>query len=150
MWHEMSVYPFIESGMTGFMESASIVQVKIPRRTHDEAKGKPRVLLNDVPGVVAAIIAPAHDALVALDLLAKCVLAAREDQTHCCRSRRLRASKLSSNGAPAVRLLRSVERVRHSERWICCCLVGVVDSTMDVSKIQNPWELCRCKLAAPL
>lgn len=38
--------------------------------------------LDDVAAVVAAVVAPADDALVALDLLAEGVLAAREDEAH--------------------------------------------------------------------
>jgi len=50
----------------------------------DEAKGKPRMRLDDVPAIVATVVAPTHDALVAFNLLAERVLAAREDETHGC------------------------------------------------------------------
>ncbi len=52
------------------------------RKTYHKAKGKPRVRLDDVAAVVAAVVATADDTLIALDLLAERVLAAREDDTH--------------------------------------------------------------------
>ncbi len=51
-------------------------------KTYDEAKCEPRMALDDMAADVAAVVAPAYDALVALDLLAERVLAAREDDTH--------------------------------------------------------------------
>lgn len=53
-------------------------------KTYNEAKGKPRVRLDDLAAVVAAVVALADDALVALDFLAEGVLATGEDETHCC------------------------------------------------------------------
>ena len=50
--------------------------------THDKAESEPRIALDDVAGVVAAVVAATHDALVALDLLAEGVLAAGEDEAH--------------------------------------------------------------------
>ena len=50
--------------------------------THDKAESEPRIALDDVAGVVAAVVAATHDALVALDFLAEGVLAAGEDEAH--------------------------------------------------------------------
>ncbi len=50
--------------------------------THDEAEGKPRVALDDMAADIAAVVAPADNALVALHVFAERVLAAREDDTH--------------------------------------------------------------------
>lgn len=49
------------------------------RGTHDETERKPRVTLDDMGGVVAAVVALAGDALVSLNLLAEGMLAAGED-----------------------------------------------------------------------
>ena len=50
--------------------------------TYNKAERKPRVCLDDLTAPVAAVVALARYALVALDLLAERVLAAREDETH--------------------------------------------------------------------
>lgn len=60
-------------------------------RTYNEAKGEPRVGLDDGPGVVAAVVTPADEAFVAFHLLAERVLAAREDDAHGCGLRWARA-----------------------------------------------------------
>jgi len=53
----------------------------------------------DVPCVVAAVVASAHDALISFNLFAKRVLAAREDDTHCGETLLLRCKQLKSGGA---------------------------------------------------
>ena len=49
---------------------------------YNEAKGEPGVGFDDGAGVVAAVVAPAHKALVAFHILAEGVLAASEDDAH--------------------------------------------------------------------
>jgi len=46
--------------------------------TYNKAKGKPRVTLDYMARVVAAVVALTGDALVALNFLPKCVLATGE------------------------------------------------------------------------
>lgn len=48
----------------------------------NKAKGKPRVRLDDLATVVAAVVTLAGDTLVALDFLAKGMFATGEDKTH--------------------------------------------------------------------
>lgn len=50
--------------------------------TYNEAEGEPRVALDDLTGIVATVVALADHALIALNLLAEGVLAARENKTH--------------------------------------------------------------------
>lgn len=49
---------------------------------YDEAEGEPRVALDDMTGVIAAIVALADHTFVAFDLFAEGVLAASENKTH--------------------------------------------------------------------
>lgn len=53
-------------------------------QTHNEAKGKERVALDDPCGHVPAVVALAHDTLVARDLLAEGMLSADEEEEHGC------------------------------------------------------------------
>lgn len=50
--------------------------------TYYEAKSEPWIALDNMTGVVAAVVALADDALVAFDFLAKGVLAAGKYQAH--------------------------------------------------------------------
>src|ERR1700761_9001304 len=50
--------------------------------THDKAEGEPGMRLDDMARVVAAVVAPADDALVPLDFLAEGVLAKGENEAH--------------------------------------------------------------------
>jgi hypothetical protein len=52
------------------------------RYTYDEAEREPWMTLDHMSAVVAAVVAPADNPLVALHLLPKCVLAEREDKAH--------------------------------------------------------------------
>lgn len=52
------------------------------KQTYHEAEGEPRVRLDDASTVVSAIETTADDATVSLNFLAKCVLAARKNDTH--------------------------------------------------------------------
>lgn len=63
----------------------SLVLVKISRmerETHDEAEGEEGSSLEDAAGHVPAVVALAHEALVALELLAEGLLAADEEEEH--------------------------------------------------------------------
>lgn len=51
-------------------------------RTNNEAKGEPRIRLDDRSGVVTAVVAAADQAFVALHLAAEGVLATGEDDAH--------------------------------------------------------------------
>ena len=51
-------------------------------KAYNEAKGKPRVALDNAARVVTAVVALARHVLVALDLLPERVLSAGEDDTH--------------------------------------------------------------------
>lgn len=66
----------ISSGCLGKKRNKGIM-------TYYEAEGEPRVALDDMAGIVSAVVALAYDAFVALDLLAECVFTAGEDETHC-------------------------------------------------------------------
>lgn len=46
--------------------------------TYDEAERKPRVLLDHMARVVAAVMTPADDAVITFDLFAECMLPAGE------------------------------------------------------------------------
>lgn len=50
--------------------------------SYNEAEGEPRVALDDLAVVVAAVVTLAYHAFVAFHLLPEGVLAAGEDQTH--------------------------------------------------------------------
>ena len=50
--------------------------------TYDEAKGKPRIALQNSRSMIAAVITPTNDPFVSLDFFSERVLAAREDETH--------------------------------------------------------------------
>lgn len=83
--HGLDVGPVLER-LRKVADVAGYVFVAMHGQRDDgnEAEGKPRVALDDVPAVVAAVVASAHDALVALDFLAEGVFTAREHNTHIC------------------------------------------------------------------
>lgn len=71
----------------GLLEVADVARdicVTLHREGDDgnEAKGKPRVALDDMARVVSAVVAPAYNSLVPFHLLLECVLAARKYETH--------------------------------------------------------------------
>jgi len=74
-----SAHIFIRHELCGFLGGTGIEEAYA---AYNEAEGEPRVALDDVPAVVAAVVAPADDALVSLDFLPEGVLAAGEDETH--------------------------------------------------------------------
>lgn len=51
-------------------------------RPYYEAEGEPRVTLDNMTGIVAAVVALADYALITFDLFTEGVLAARENKTH--------------------------------------------------------------------
>lgn len=58
--------------------------VAVNRKGNDghEAESEPRIALDDMAGIVSAVVALAHDTLETLDLLAEGVLTAGEYETH--------------------------------------------------------------------
>jgi hypothetical protein len=64
--------------------------------TYNEAEGEPGVGLDDGTGVVAAVVAAADEAFVAFHLLTEGVLAAGEDDAHCCGRRAVVGSNYQS------------------------------------------------------
>lgn len=77
--------------MTGYTWCQSFVIkrfVKTGSKPYDEAESEPWMRLDDFGRVVAAVVAPADEPFVALDLLLEAGLATGEDETHvgglCC------------------------------------------------------------------
>jgi len=96
--HGLDVGPVLER-LRKVADVAGYVFIAVHGQRDDgnEAEGEPRMALDDAPAVVAAVVASAHDALVALDFLAEGVFTAREHNTHICLPSSLVASRRFSS-----------------------------------------------------